>query len=133
MTDDYPDDPDGNLLRQVAADGNDMRSPMVIDFAIHLPTQWLAAAFACMASARGHEIHVRKAFDDGDGWDVFCAVKMLATYDGVVRVQRELTEWAAPFGGRCDDWGTLGNQPAVPRSPGITDRPAGPAGHGSPR
>ena len=32
MTDDYPSDVDGDVLRMIAEDGNDMTQPMEVDF-----------------------------------------------------------------------------------------------------
>jgi regulator of RNase E activity RraB len=37
---------------------------------------------------------------------------MLATYDGVIAVQKELAEISEEFGGRPDGWGTFGNGPS---------------------
>jgi hypothetical protein len=36
---------------------------------------------------------------------------MLATYDGVIAVQRELAEISVELGGYPDGWGTFGNVP----------------------
>jgi hypothetical protein len=36
---------------------------------------------------------------------------MLASYHGVMAIQRELVELAAPFGGYPDGWGSFGNAP----------------------
>lgn len=106
---DYPDDSDGDALRSVAADGNDMSAPMVVEFPVVVPAETPAKQFASVASARGYQVHLWRD-EEGSDWDVICAIKMVPTHADVVRIQRELTEWAAPFGGYCDSWGTFGNK-----------------------
>ena len=110
MTDDYPNDADGDALRRVADDGNDMGAPMVLDFPVVMPTETSAKRFAAVAATRGYRAEVWRHEDDPD-WDVICSVAMVPTYADVVRIQQELTEWAAPYGGCCDSWGTFGNKP----------------------
>jgi hypothetical protein len=107
---DYPNDADGDALRRVAADGNDMSAPMVMDFPVVLPAETPARQFASVAAARGYRVHVWK-HDDDPGWDVICSIDMVPTHADVVRIQRELTEWAGPYRGYCDSWGTSGNNP----------------------
>ena len=106
----FPDDSDGRALRRVANDGSDMSKPMFINFHILVPSEETALALAAEAQKLGYRTHVY----DGDGvarWTCECSTRMLATYEGVVAVQDELGEVSAPFGGRCDGWGTFGNGP----------------------
>jgi hypothetical protein len=110
MTPDYPNDSDGDALRRVASDGNDMTAPMVIEFPVVVPAEIPAKQFASVASAKGYKVHLWKHEDDPD-WDVICAIEMVPTHADVVRIQCELTEWAKPFRGYCDSWGTFGNKP----------------------
>jgi hypothetical protein len=69
MMPDYPDDADGDALRRVAADGNDMSAPMVVDFPVVLPAPTPAKHFAAVAAARGYQVQMWK-HDDDSGWDV---------------------------------------------------------------
>ena len=110
MAPDFPNDADGDALRRVAADGNDMTAPMVIDFPVVVPAETPANQFAAVASAKGYMVHLWRDGDDGN-WDVICAIDMVPTHADVVRIQRELTELAKPFRGYCDSWGTFGNKP----------------------
>jgi hypothetical protein len=86
-----------------------MDSPMVIEFPVVISTATLADQFASTARERGFDAHLWKHHDDSD-WDVICAVSMVPTYDGVVRIQQELNNLAKPFGGYSDGWGTFGNK-----------------------
>jgi regulator of RNase E activity RraB len=110
MMPDYPDDADGDALRRVAADGNDMSAPMVVDFPVVLPAPTPAKHFAAVAAARGYQVQMWK-HDDDSGWDVICSISMVALHADVVRIQQELTELARPYRGFCDSWGTGGNKP----------------------
>jgi regulator of RNase E activity RraB len=106
----YPDDSDGDALRRVAADGNDMDSPMLIEFPVVVPTETQAEQFARAARDLGFETDILEHDDDAE-WDVICAVTMTPTYDEIVRIQDNLNRFARPFAGYSDGWGTLGNKP----------------------
>ena len=45
--------------------------------------------------------------DDGSSWTVYVTLRMIPAYADIMRLQRELTESASPFGGHCDGWGAL--------------------------
>ena len=108
MSDNYPNNDDGDALRRVASMGADMSRPMDIDFYVCVPDQHSGDSVACLASGRGYRTEV--IYDDeDDAWDCYCTKTMLATYDRVVAAQRELDELSRPFRGRCDGWGTPGN------------------------
>jgi regulator of RNase E activity RraB len=105
---DYPDDNDGDALRKVAEAGADMSSPMVIEFSIEAADERSARNIAELVDAQGFDPSISD--NEGRGsWSVYCAKSMLATYDGVVAVQAELTALVAAHGGHCDGWGTFGN------------------------
>ena len=103
-----PDDNDGAELRKVAAAGADMSSPMVIEFSIEAADEPSARNIAELVEAQGFDPSISD--NEGRGsWSVYCARSMLATYEGVVAVQTELTALVAAHGGRCDGWATFGN------------------------
>jgi hypothetical protein len=106
---------DGDALRRVAADGNDMDSPMFIDFPIVVRTATDAERFASTAREHGFETKLWKHVDNAE-WDVICAIKMTPTYDEIVRTQADLNTLAKPFGGYSDGWGTFGNRSGTGRA-----------------
>ena len=110
VTQDYPNDSDGDALRRLAADGNDMASPMVIEFPVVVSTEILAERFARIARERGFTANLWK-HEDGADWDVVCSIGMVPTYADVVRTQQQLNDLSEPFGGYSDGWGTFGNKP----------------------
>lgn len=108
MTADYPNDPDGDLLRQVASSGSDMAVPMVIDFSVAAPDEAAARGVAGAAEPHGFDPSIYQSPDNGS-WSVYCSRSMLATYEGVVATRAQLNEIARPFGATCDGWASFGN------------------------
>lgn len=111
MATDFPDDADGIALRFVVEEGSDMSMPMFIDFQIAAPDEASAHALANAARKLGYHA---KAYDSPEctlPWTCECSTRMLATYDGVVAIQRELAALGKPYGAFPDGWGTFGNGP----------------------
>ena len=106
---DYPNDSDGDVLRQVESLGNDMSASMLIDFPVVVPDEIQANAFAAVAAELGYRVELYEHEDDST-WDVTCSVEMVPIYEELLRIQNELTEAAQPFGGYSDGWGTFGNR-----------------------
>jgi Regulator of ribonuclease activity B len=108
MPSSYPNDADGDALRNVVESGADMSCPMVIDFSVEVPDERTARRIAEVVAAHGFDPSISED-DDSTSWSVYCSKSMLATYEGVVAVQVELNELLSSHGGICDGWGTFGN------------------------
>lgn len=105
----YPDDADGDALKQVEAHGADMSQPMRIEFSIDVPDVEKARSLSERIAAHGYEPDI--FVDDKDGTvSIYCARTMLATHDGVVAAQAELNVLCVSFGAVCDGWITSGNK-----------------------
>ena len=109
MTIDYPNDADGDALRQVVAIGSDMSRPMDIDFEIATPDEAAAKRVADEAAKLGYRTNVW--FDDEEQdlddkplppWTCTCTRTMMAEYDAIIAVQAELDAVARPFGAYVD-------------------------------
>lgn len=118
MAQEYPDDLDGEVLRMIADDGNDMTQPMDVEFHVAVATEADAEKIAEAAEKLGYESIVD--FDDGsedeetedeitEPWTCTCRKTMLLEYDAIMAAQAELDEIARPLGGYADGWGTFGN------------------------
>lgn len=117
MADEYPDDVDGEVLRMIAEDGNDMTQPVDVQFHVAAATEETAEQIAQAAEKLGYEPAID--FDDGEDaeddeeitepWTCTCTKNMLLEYDGIMAAQAELDEIARPLGGYADGWGTFGN------------------------
>ena len=116
MADGYPNDSDGDALRRVANDGSDMSRPMLIDFHVAMPDESAARALADVAAKLGYHVEIYNSPGCEDGpddelpWTCQCSTRMVATYDGVIAAQQELSELSAPLDGCPDGWGTFGNR-----------------------
>ena len=104
---DYPNDADGDALRRVALT-SDMTKPMVVDFAVDVPTEAAGEKIAALAAGRGYSADV-ELDEKSQRWTCYCTKTMVATYAAMIAAQTELDELSAPFGGKSDGCGTAGN------------------------
>jgi hypothetical protein len=111
MTNDYPNDDDGNALRLVVRDGSNIAKPMFIDFQVAVPSEDAANRLARVARKLGYSVQTYDSAECRLPWTCQCSTRMLATYDGVLAIQVELAVLSAPFGGFPDGSGTFGNGP----------------------
>ena len=115
MTDEYPNDADGDALRGIAESGSDMSQPMDVDVQIAAPDEAVAARVAEETAKLGYRTSIY--FDEeeldpedaGDLWTCECTKTMLLTYDAIIAVQSELDAVAKPLDAYVDGWGTYGN------------------------
>src|SRR5438270_9767683 len=103
---DFPQNSDGDALRRVARDGSDMARPMLIDFQVAMPNRETADRLAELARELGYHATVYASDGCSLPWTCQCSTRMLATYEGVLSIQRELAGLSAPLGGVMDGWGT---------------------------
>jgi regulator of RNase E activity RraB len=108
---DLPHDDDGEALRLVARDGSDMTMPMFINFHVAVPDQRAAEEMADMTRKLGYLVRIYDSAECRLPWTCECSTRMVATYEAVLAIQRELETISARFGGFPDGWGTFGNGP----------------------
>jgi hypothetical protein len=123
----YPDDPDGEVLAQLAAHGIDMSQPLHIEFAVDAPDDASARVIEQALQAAGYVTELdydegepdefdpdeEGEFDPDDeeefgpSWTVYAHLDMVPEYDEIVRIQADLGRIATPLGGKPDGWGAL--------------------------
>jgi hypothetical protein len=108
---DFPHDSDGDALRGLVERGSDLSRPMLIDFQISAHTESAANAIGELARKLCYHVKIYQYPEIDENWTCECSTRMLATYDGVLAVQRELAELSVELGGYPDGWGTFGNKP----------------------
>jgi hypothetical protein len=116
----YPDDEDGAVLAELAAQGVDMSRPLLVEFIVAVPDE--AAAENCLQAMTKAGYDARIEFDEGEpdydpeiddedefgpSWTVYASVPMIPEYQEIVRIQAELDQLARPFGGMSDGWGVM--------------------------
>jgi hypothetical protein len=97
----FPDDANGDVLRRLLEDGDDLRKPRDVDFSVAFPNSRSAKAFARLAEAQGH----RARLEGHEPRDVTIVRNMLPTHAGITAFEDELDRLATPLGGRNDGWG----------------------------
>ena len=117
----YPDDADGRVLADLAAEGVDMSQPLTIEFAVAADDETTSKAISDALGAAGYETEI--VYDEGESdeigeidpsdeefgplWTVFALVNMVPEYAEIMRIQLDLERLAAPLGGTSDGWGVM--------------------------
>jgi hypothetical protein len=101
----YPDDDNGNVLRGMLADGDDLSQPRDIGFTVVLPTSDAVQEFGSRFYNLGLQVKAKKSGTVPElPWDVTVTVNMLPSYEGITEFEQKLEKVAAPLGGRNDGW-----------------------------
>jgi len=102
----FPNDANGDALRRMEAEGDDLARPRNIDFDVVFANGRSAEEFAKHFRALGHEVSVEAAETDQDfPWDVTVIKHMAPSYDGVSGFESLLQSVADRWGGHNDGWG----------------------------
>ncbi len=106
MSDDFPNDENGDVLRRMQQDGDDFTKPRDVDFSVVFPSKSSAEEFADHFRRSGFKVAVQEC--DGERelpWDVTVTRYMLPTHAEITEVENTLEDAAAPLGGSNDGWG----------------------------
>ncbi|MGC0773360.1 MAG: ribonuclease E inhibitor RraB [Candidatus Acidiferrum sp.] len=103
----FPNDANGDALRRMEAEGDDLTIPWNIDFNVVFPDGGAAEEFAKHFRALGHEVSVEAAteIDQDFPWDVVVVKHMAPSYGGVSGFESLLQSVADCWGGHNDGWG----------------------------
>jgi hypothetical protein len=111
----FPDDENGDVLRQMAAAGIDLGSPRVVDFEHCFPDEASAGTFHAAVAGTVLEARLfRLEPDEGRGWEVQCRVRLVPTHAAITQAELRLGDLARSFGGFHDGWGSLSNPDGSP-------------------
>jgi hypothetical protein len=109
----HPDDDNGDVLRRMEKNGDDLNQLRDIDFTVVFRQQDEAERFAEHFREQGYKVSVA-----GDGpvaespWDVVVIKHMTPTYEEIGDFETALQEVADTLGGHNDGWGCF-NQPKL--------------------
>lgn len=102
----FPDDENGDVLRRLQRDGDDLTQPRDIDFTVIFPGQFEAEAFANHFRCLGYEVSVEETKAKPEApWDVLVVKNMIPSHAGITGFEALLQNVASGFGGRNDGWG----------------------------
>jgi hypothetical protein len=111
----YPEDENGDALRNMEAHGDDLTKPRNIDFTVIFADARSAEQFAEYFHDLGHKISVEETKTKPDfPWDVIVVKHMVPTYEGVADFEDILQSIADRWGGHNDGWGCF-SEPGPPQ------------------
>ena len=99
-----PDDENGDVLRAMLEDGDDLTIPREIDFLLVFGDEPAARAFATAANQLPDLIVSIPGVDDEGIWQVTASRHMAPKHADITRLDREVTALAESFGGYPDGW-----------------------------
>jgi hypothetical protein len=105
-TSDFSGDENGDVLRQMAEQGDDLSIPREIDFSVVFPSEEAALQFAVLLLRNGQKVSF-SPYEEHDElpWQVQVYPFMLPTQENISGYEELLESEAAPFGGQSDGWG----------------------------
>ena len=106
---DFPSDANGDVLRRMAASGDDLTQARIIEFVHVMPREAAARQMAASAQRLGFTVSVDQ-LDDDDGrmtsdWEVTCSLEMVPSHARITETEMRLGKLAKSFGGYADGWG----------------------------
>lgn len=103
---DFPDDENGQVLRQMAEQGDDLSIPREIDFVVIFPSEEAALKFALRLLKNGQKVSFSD-YEENDAlpWQVVAHPFMNPTHENISGYEGLLAEEAASLGGQNDGWG----------------------------
>jgi len=106
MEDSFPDDENGDVLRRMKEQGDDLSSPRDVDFSVVFLDEASAKNFIALIEkqfekVRYSEIETSRPLK----WDVTATRFMIPSHQEITETEQLLENSAASFGGEIDGWG----------------------------
>jgi hypothetical protein len=101
-----PNDENGDVLRLMIKNGDDLSQPRMMDFCYIFPERRQALAFAEIVDDR--ELEVCISYNDKrDMWDAIVKRYMIPTHRDITALELSLAAHAELVGGEADGWGCM--------------------------
>ena len=102
----FPDDENGDVLWDMARDGDNLDKRREINFSVIFPGEDAAMAFALQLLRKGQKV----SFGPYEGneqlpWQVEVHPVLLPTHEAITHYENLLARDAEPLGGQNDGWG----------------------------
>jgi hypothetical protein len=102
----YPDDANGDALRRMEAEGDDLTRPRNLEFTVVFSNENTAMQFANHFRALGFAVSAELAGTVPDfPWDVVVVKHMVPSHEEIGAFEDSLQKVADAFGGHNDGWG----------------------------
>jgi hypothetical protein len=102
----FPDDGNGDVLRAMVQDGDDLSVSRNVDFEHVFPSLEGALAFIGAVANRSDTVQL-SWFDEEGCWNVQVTRHMVPTHQGVTELELSLGRIARNHGGSADGWGCV--------------------------
>lgn len=99
-----PDDENGDVLRAMLEDGDDLTIAREIDFHLVFGDEAAAKAFADAAALQDDLLVSVPAVDEEGIWQVTASRHMAPRHAAITKLEQDLTVLAESFGGYPDGW-----------------------------
>ena len=102
----FPDDENGDILFNMAQDGDNLSKEREVDFSVIFPTEDAAIKFAVHLLRNEQKVSF-SPYEEHDElpWQVQAHPVMIPTHENISGYESQLAEDSAVFGGRNDGWG----------------------------
>ena len=110
MSEVFPNDADGDVLRRLKENNFDFEKAYDVDFYCWAKNLKSANEIAKRASDNGYMSEVTiddEAERPDQKYSVYMTVNIYVTYDEVMSRQNSLSSWLENFQTKCDGWGVL--------------------------
>ena len=102
----FPDDENGDVLRQMQEGGDDLSKPRRVDFCFAFPERIQALEFAAIVDEREFEVCI-SYYEEREMWQTIVQHVMTPTHVAITRLEDDLTRRAQSVGGEPDGWGRM--------------------------
>jgi len=104
----FPNDDNGDVLWQMAQDGDDFNESREIDFSLVFTGQQQAEQCALYLLHQGQKISLYQEDEEGDLiWDMIVHIDMQPDYAEIVEIESWLITISQKFFGEYDGWGCM--------------------------
>ncbi len=102
-----PQEENAEVLRRMAADGDNLMNTRDVEFNHLFPREELAEAFIGEASSHGYLRGEHEFWKERLTWISTIRIRMVPALEEITRIELELADIAKPFDGRPDGWGCM--------------------------
>jgi hypothetical protein len=111
MTAIFPADSNGDTLRRMQNSGDNLEIARDVDFSLIFDRQINASRFCEDVGIKIFATKIEPRDEEFDQvWDVTCTIKIIPTYDTILKIEENLQSISAPFGGQIDGWGCFSQE-----------------------
>lgn len=102
----FPDDENGQVLRQMSQDGDDLSKPREVTFNVVFKDEISANKFSGDIHYRGCHIKITKSNVVPERpWDVAVIFNMIPSHSEISAIEKDLGSMASKYDGINDGWG----------------------------